>query len=201
MSRGGSFFVSANVTIPNSVLSIRSGAFSGCTNLASVTIPSSVASIGDWAFSDCTSLTGVTIPNSVTNLGQWAFNNCPSLKGVFFQGNAPSIDYEVFNRYENATIYYLSGTKGWTSTFGGRPTAVWSLPMDIIVTNSGIQTNGFGFTLTGTYTQAIVVDACTDLAILNWIPLQTNTLTKGKLYISDLQWTNCPNRFYRLRTP
>ena len=47
-------------TIPNSVTSIGSYAFYGCTGLASVTIGNSVTSIGDNAFSGCTGLTSVT---------------------------------------------------------------------------------------------------------------------------------------------
>jgi len=51
-------------TIPNSVTSICSDAFSNCTNLASVTIPSSVTSIGNNAFVGCYNLTSVTFENT-----------------------------------------------------------------------------------------------------------------------------------------
>jgi hypothetical protein len=53
----------ASFTIPNSVTSIESYAFSGCTSLAGVTIPNSVTTIGDGAFSNCDKLTGITIPD------------------------------------------------------------------------------------------------------------------------------------------
>jgi len=46
---------------------------------------------------------------------------------------------------------------------------------------------------------ASAVDACTDLYNPVWTPLQTNTLTTNTLYFSDPEWTNYPNRFYRLR--
>jgi len=64
-------------TIPNSVTSIESGAFSWCTGLASVTIGNGVTSIGEYAFSIGTSLTSVTfatgsnIPDA--NFGYRAF--------------------------------------------------------------------------------------------------------------------------------
>ena len=45
-----------SMTIPNSVTSIREGAFIGCSGLKSVTIPNSVMSIGSYVFSKCTSL-------------------------------------------------------------------------------------------------------------------------------------------------
>ena len=42
-----------NTTIPNSVASIGSSAFSGCTGLTSISIPNSVTSIDEYAFEDC----------------------------------------------------------------------------------------------------------------------------------------------------
>jgi hypothetical protein len=114
-----------NVTIGNSVTSIGNYAFFGCS-LTNVTIPNSVISIGNSAFYACSSLTSVMIGNSVTSIGDNAFAYCTSLTGVYFKGNAPSIDGDVFYGADNATVYYLAGTTGWGSTFGGRPTALWS---------------------------------------------------------------------------
>jgi hypothetical protein len=47
----------------------------------------------------------------------------------------------------------------------------------------------------------VVVEACTNLSNPDWQPMQTNLLTTGSAYFSDPQWTNYPNRFYRLRSP
>jgi hypothetical protein len=49
-----------NYIIPNSVTTIGSSAFYGCTGLTEVTIPSSVSSIRGDAFEGCTGLTNVT---------------------------------------------------------------------------------------------------------------------------------------------
>ena len=48
-----------NYTIPDSVTSIDSNAFSGCESLTNITIPDSVTSIGDSAFGDCHNLTDI----------------------------------------------------------------------------------------------------------------------------------------------
>ncbi len=71
-----------SVTIPNSVTSIGSSAFSGCTGLLSITIPNSVTSIGDNAFAQCIGLTSVAIPESVENTGSNPFYGCDSLRSV-----------------------------------------------------------------------------------------------------------------------
>ena len=65
-----------DVTISNSVTSIGSYAFDGCSSLTSVVIPNSVTSIGSGAFDGCSSLTSVVIPNSVTSIGSGAFYGC-----------------------------------------------------------------------------------------------------------------------------
>jgi len=47
----------------------------------------------------------------------------------------------------------------------------------------------------------LVLEARTNLADPVWSPVATNPLTDGWSYFSDPDWTNCPARFYRLRSP
>lgn len=85
--KGGAFYGTLNgnfrgveavsITIPNSVTSIGTSAFTSCGRLTSITIGSGVTSIDEYAFSNCTSLTSIDIPNSVTSIGHGAFNNTP----------------------------------------------------------------------------------------------------------------------------
>ena len=65
--------------------------------------------------------------------------------------------------------------------------------------NLGVQANEFGFNINWASGQTVVVEASTDL--INWQPVQTNTLTTGTTYFSDPTWTNNPAGFYRLRSP
>ncbi|MDD6645523.1 MAG: leucine-rich repeat protein [Oscillospiraceae bacterium] len=81
---------------PNSVTSIGSGAFFGCTSLTSVTIPDSVTDIGEDAFRDCKSLTSVTIPDSVTFIGKDVFRGCTSLNSVTIGNGVTSIGEYAF---------------------------------------------------------------------------------------------------------
>jgi hypothetical protein len=167
------------------------------------TIPNCVTTIGDYAFSGCATLTSVTIPNSVTSIGDWAFSYCPNLTTAYFSGNAPSGDNTIFFD-ETGTVYYLQGATGWSSAFGGWPTALWYQPQPRILGSGyglGATTNGFGFTISWATNIPVVVEACADLADANWCPVATNALVAGTNYFSDADWTNYPKRFYRIRSP
>ena len=193
-----------SVTIGNGVTSIGGYAFSYCFSLTSITIPNSVTNIGGGAFSNC-ALTNVTIPDSVTSIGDSAFADCSLLTSVYFAGNAPTLGgTHVFDGDNNMTAYYLPGTTGWGTTFGGCGTALWFLPNPLILIDSpsfGVKANGFGFIISWATNLPVVVEASTSLANPTWYPLATNTLTSGSAYFTDPQWTNYPSRFYRLRSP
>src|ERR1039458_6890530 len=85
------------------------------------------------------------IPESVTNIGGGAFYQCTNLTGVYFSGNPPSLGGgEVFTADNQATVYYLAGTTGWGTTYGGRPTALW---VQVIATPPETQTAEAGSTV------------------------------------------------------
>jgi len=101
-------------------------------------------------------------------------------------------------------VYYLPGTSGWSTYYGGVPTALWTLPYPLILNNTpgfGVQSNGFGFTVSWATNLPVVVEASPTLSNLIWSPLATNTLSGGTFYFTDPQWTNYASRFYRIRSP
>ncbi len=189
-----------NVTLGRSVTSIGNYAFWQCNRLTNITLPNSVTSIGNYAFYEC-GLASITIPDSVTNIGSYAFFSCSNIKNIFFSGNAPSVAPTVFSGDINATVYYLPGTTGWSSTFGGLWAVLWNPQAQTTDGSFGVGANGFGFNITGAYYIPFVVEACTNLAGGNWMPLQTNPATSSTFYFNDPQWTNYPSRLYRLRSP
>lgn len=99
-------------TIPDSVTTIGSGAFSHCTSLESVTIPDGVIMIGDYAFEGCTSLTGVTIPGGVTTIESWTFRGCTSLESISVAENNQSyssVDGVLFSKDKSELVCYPVG--------------------------------------------------------------------------------------------
>ena len=90
-----------SITMPDSVTSIGNSAFSGCSSLTSITIPDSVTSIGNGAFSGCSRLTSITIPDSVTSIGNSAFWNCSSLTSINVPDSVTSIGKEAFSTCAN----------------------------------------------------------------------------------------------------
>jgi hypothetical protein len=189
-----------SIGIPDSVSDIGYYAFSDCTSLARISIPDSVTNIVDCTFFGCTSLASILIPASVTDIGYYVFSCCTNLASVYFEGNAPSLSLGTFSGADNTTVYYLPGSSGWGTTFGGRPALLWNPTIDV-GEGFGAGENGFGFGISGTTNIPIMIEACTNLAEGVWIPLQTNTLSSGALQFNDPGWTNHPSRIYRISGP
>ena len=113
------------LVIPDTVTTIKSCAFFGCSGLTSVTIPDSVTYIGDAAFcysgltsvtigngvtsiessafEGCSGLTSVTIPDSVTSIGGGAFSGCTGLTSVMIPDGVTSIESEAFDGCSSLT--------------------------------------------------------------------------------------------------
>ena len=166
--------VGNSYTIPSNVKLIWNFAFAACTNLTSITIGDSVTQIGHYAFLGCSALTSVTIPSSLAEIGIYAFSDCSSLMGLYFRGNAPELhlgEY-AFSGADNATVYYLEGTKWWGPTFGSRPTALWTVTDNFVVavsvgTGGGGTVSGGGTYASGS-TQTVTATASSGYTFANW---------------------------------
>ena len=103
-----------NVTIPNSVIIIASGAFDFC-DLYTVTIPDTVTSIGGGAFFGSYRLTDASIGSGVTNIDLEAFDGCRQLTNITVAGSNlafSSLDGVLFNKTQTMLIQYPAGKVG-----------------------------------------------------------------------------------------
>lgn len=91
---------------------------------------------------------------------------------------------------------FLTGSR-YTGSFSFIETKIGPPAILVNDSNFGFTSNQFGFNFTGTPGQSVIVEGSTNL--LDWTPLQTNTLAPTPLYFIDPQ--TIPWRFYRLRTP
>ena len=76
---------------------------SGCVNTI---IPNSVTSIGSHAFAGCSGLTSIEIPNSVTSIGSYAFSGCSGLTSIkVYALTPPTLETKVFASTNSCPIY------------------------------------------------------------------------------------------------
>lgn len=76
-----------SITFPNTLTSIGSNCFQGCTSLRQIDIPDSVTSIRKFAFYGCLSLEEMTLPASLHMIGEGAFGRCDALKTLHYGGS------------------------------------------------------------------------------------------------------------------
>ena len=184
------------------VTSIASNAFENVYSLTSTHIPGSVTSVGNLAFYNCRNLTSVTISGSATSIVGDLFVYCYALRGVYFTGNAP-IAGSSFFYFSDPTVYCLPGTTGWDefTTNTGLTPVLWNPAIQADGGSFGVQSNYFGFNITGTNNFTVVVEVCTNLARPVWVPLATNTLANGVFHFSEPFEANSSGRFYGLGMP
>ena len=115
-----------DLTIPSSVTSINTKAFSGCVSLTSVTIPESMTNIGYGAFGSCSNLESITILSSTLTIRDHAFSECNCLADVYYSGtveqwntnvsaglNPKLFDVNFHANEPDSPIYVSCGKANW----------------------------------------------------------------------------------------
>lgn len=69
-----------SVTFSDTITSIGTNAFQGCSSLVMVSMTNKIKTIGNNAFMNCTSLTSFTMTDSVKTIGEAIFYGCSNLK-------------------------------------------------------------------------------------------------------------------------
>jgi hypothetical protein len=208
-----------DITIPATVSNIGYSVFLSCSSLAAILVETEnpiygsangmLIHMADGQLIQCPEgKTGnITIPAEVVDIADYAFYNCTGLTGLYFEGDAPFLGTDVFEGV-TATVYYLAGTDGWGTTYGGLLAVLWN-PQIQLGNGFGMGAGGFGFIVEGTNDYTVVVEACTNLLNGVWVPVATNALSGGLFSFIDPQAgstgspqaTNYSRRFYRLRMP
>lgn len=74
------------ITLPDSLDTIRMKAFKDDYKLKKIVIPDNVRIIEAESFNGCLYLAEITLPANLTNIGEYAFDDCVSLKTVKYGG-------------------------------------------------------------------------------------------------------------------
>ena len=116
-----------SISLPNGLVRIGSGAFSGCTSLLGFSINGNVASIGANAFRGCKSLVSLVIPASVAKLGDGAFRNCSSLNAVYYLCAAkPTASSNMYDGTPESLVSYVCWSLGNTTKWANRTVRSWT---------------------------------------------------------------------------
>ena len=98
------------ITIPDTIKNLGTGAFSLCTALKKAKLPSAITEIPDNTFYTCRSLESIAIPSAVKKIGDYAFYECNNLKKITIPNTVKEIGYYTFRECPNLTIYGYTGS-------------------------------------------------------------------------------------------
>ena len=147
-----------SLTLPETVLELRSNAVASCEKLASVTLPQSLVVINRMNFFSCNALSEVTIPAGVRYIGDTSFRFCDALRKITFEGVCPAIDMDCFTILPEDAVAYVPDDQleAYTAAFENAGSTVSVQPSGknaVVVENNGYVESEFDFDAsTGTIT-------------------------------------------------
>ena len=100
-----------DLTIPDEIVFIKRGIFTGCSGLRSLTIPNQVTSIDRESFKGCSNLTTINFGNGVQTIGDLAFYGCSSLEDISFPNSLRTIGVWAFWQCSLRTIEFGEGVE------------------------------------------------------------------------------------------
>ena len=178
------------LTLPDTLTSIKNGAFYNCAALTSVRIPDAVAFIDDYAFYYCSLLSEVIIPPRCADIGGLAFFGTPwfeSLDKEFeILGDGILLDY---NGTEEKVII-PSGVKNLSSAFY-RNTVIKSVILPDTTTKIGNAAFGGCTSLTSVEIPGGVTHIG-DSAFYKCTALETLTIPASVSHIGVNAFEGCP---------
>ena len=131
-----------SLTLPETVLELRSNAVASCEKLTSVTLPQSLVVINRMNFFSCNALSEVTIPASVRYIGDTSFRFCDALRKITFEGVCPAIDMDCFSVLPDDAVAYVPDDQleAYTAAFENAGSTVSVQPSGknaVLVENNG----------------------------------------------------------------
>ena len=189
--------------IPNSVVSIKEGAFSYCKKLTSIVIPNTVTIIGDEAFENCIGLTSITIPSSVISIGKFPFISCSGLMFVgvdVLNSKYTSVDGVLYTKNKDVIVYFPVGRNNTSYIIPNTVTSIgdWGFTesrlTSVFIPNSVISIGRFAFWGCNSLTSIDLHDSITfigDHAFVNCTKLSSVTIPSSIKSVEEYTFYNC----------
>lgn len=113
----GLFF--RQITLPDSLVELKEGAFASCAHLASIDVGERLQTVGDRAFYYNDSLTSLVLPATMTSIGQDVFTGCSRFVSLYCEAMTPpamnSILSETIQIYvPSASLSDYKTAPGWS---------------------------------------------------------------------------------------
>ena len=101
--------LSGKLTIPDSISTIKNGAFGNCNSITEIKFSKNLDIINYETFSNCTSLKKITIPNNIKTIDNRAFYSCTGVTEIELGTGLIQLgtDYRDYNN----PFYYMTGVK------------------------------------------------------------------------------------------
>ena len=182
-----------SVTIPNSVTSIGSYAFSSCDELTSVIIPVGVRSIGSNAFSYCNSISSLTIPSSITEMETLAFCWCENLTSVEIQDGASTIGEWAFYGCYNLTNVTIPQS---VTNIGSAAFYFCNNLSNVVIPKGITRIEYWSFSNCSSLTNVVIPEGVTNLgwdAFQDCSALTDVTIPESVISIEDACFDGCSN--------
>ena len=179
---------------------IGAAAFRGATGMTEITIPNTVTTLKDRAFFGCNNLTSVTLPSSVATIEGTPFGNCMSLVSLTVESGNPVYHSENNCVIKTATQTVVIGCK--TSQIPTSVTAIGSFafwgasPVEVIIPGNVTSIASGAFSVCNAMTTFVAHEGLTTIgnnAFQNCQNLKTVVLPKSLTQIVSAGFRGCNN--------
>ena len=92
--------------VAENVITIENRAFAGCKNIENIILPESLSTIGSYAFNGCT-MKSIKIPDNVLSISNDAFYGCDSLESFTFPNLVTKLESNVLGYCNNISYVYI----------------------------------------------------------------------------------------------
>lgn len=188
--------VLSSLSLPNTLVSIGSNAFTDCDNLLSLDTRN-VVSVGDSAFANCDRLVQVNVGDSARSIGNGVFGGCFRMSSVSIGKSVETIGDNAFNGCVRLVSPALPETLTsiGTSAFNGcsRFEGMLTLPRNLAQIGDSAYSGCSGITaITAKPTNPPIISENTFNGISNDVPVYVPCGRVLNYYVTDY-WENFPN--------